>query len=529
LALKHKAIEDKQIVAEQQRDSRLRQAEIIMALSLATDLGTGRPMEWAMRSALLGVRLGAALGLNEEDLRAVYYCALLLYVGCTAEIELALQMFGDDPASAIASVDLVDQGDPQAMMAWMSAHFGAGVPAEQRPDFLNNAGKVIALYKTGHCEVAQQIAKRLGLETTIQLALTQMGEKWNGEGVPHGLQGEAIALPMRVALLVRDLEPWLNRHGIEAAVSVARQRAGGVHDPHIADQFCQRAHQLCASLEQDANWHYLLKIEPLSRPFSETEFDEAMMVFADFIDLLSPYLVGHSRRVAALAESAARHCGLSEESVKALWRAALAHDIGKIAVPHGLWSAHRPLSDSEWERVRLHPYYTGRILARPDALARLGTLATAHHEYLDGSGYHRNLRADVLSPGMRLLAAANFYCARREARPNRSSLPAEELEAAMRVEIRAGRLDGEAVKGVLAAAGHHTTPVRRDYVAGLTEREIDVLRLIARGYSNRQMAENLGVSEKTIGTHVMHIYDKIGCSTRSAATLFALQHHLIGG
>lgn len=519
----------KHTMSQQQRHLDLRQAEIIMALSLATDLGTGRPMEWAMRSALLGVRLGDTLGLDEQALREVFYCALLLYIGCTSEIELAVQMFGDDPASVIASVDFVDQGDPNAMMAWMQSHFGAGVSPEQRPNFLNNAGKLIAQYKTGHCEVARQVAKRLELEATIQHALTHMGEKWNGEGVPRGLNGEEIALPMRVALLVRDLEPWLNTHGVDSAVAVARQRAGGIHDPHIADLFCLRAHHLCASLEEDANWDYLLKIEPLPRTFNEAEYDEAMLVFADFIDLLSPYLTGHSRSVAVLAESAARECGLPEENAKALWRAALAHDIGKVGVPHGLWSAKRPLSGSEWERVRLHPYYTGRILARPDTLAQLGTLAAAHHESLDGSGYHRNLSADALSPGMRLLAAANYYCARRETRPNRAALSTEDLEVAMRVEIHAGRLDGEAVKGVLAAAGHHTTPIRRDYVAGLTEREIDVLRLIARGYSNRQMSASLGVSEKTVGTHVMHIYDKIGCSTRSAATLFALQHHLIGG
>lgn len=508
--------------------SRVRQAEVIMALSLATDLGTGRPMEWAMRSALLGVRLGADLGLSDEDLRATYYCTLLMYVGCTSEIDLALQMFGDDPASVIASVDFVDQGDPQAMRTWMHAHFGAGVPPEQRPAFLNNAGNLIAQYKTAHCEVAQQIAQRLGLEVTIQNALMQMGAKWNGEGVPRGLHGEEIALPMRIALLARDLEPWLNTRGIDAAVAVARQRAGGVHDPRIADQFCQTAHHVCASLEQDASWDHLLEIEPLPHTFNEAELDEGMLVFADFVDLLSPYLTGHSRSVAALVESAGRECGLPESQIKAVWRAGLAHDIGKIAVPHGLWSAQRPLTNNEWERVRLHPYYAGRILSRPDALVYLGTLASAHHESLNGTGYHRNLRADTLMPEMRLLAAANFYCARRETRPNRPAASPEMLEAAMRAETRAGRLDGEAVKGVLAAAGHRTTPVRRDYVAGLTEREIEVLRLIARGYTNRQMSESLGVSEKTIGTHVMHIYDKIGCSTRSAATLFALHHHLIG-
>lgn len=145
----------------------LRQAEIIMALSLATDLGTGRPMEWAMRSALLGVRLGEALGLSDLELREVYYCALLLYIGCTSEIGLALQLFGDDPASAIASVDFVDQGNPQAMIAWMQANLGKGQPPDERQHTLAHAGQLVAQYKTGHCEVAQRLAEPLGLEDSV--------------------------------------------------------------------------------------------------------------------------------------------------------------------------------------------------------------------------------------------------------------------------------------------------------------------------------------------------------------------------
>jgi HD-GYP domain-containing protein (c-di-GMP phosphodiesterase class II) len=508
--------------------SSLRQAEIIMALSLATDLGTGRPMEWAMRSALLGVRLGASLGLSEQDLRDIYYCALLCYIGCTSEISLALQLFGDDPASALASFDFLDQGDPQAMMNWMQEHIGAGQPPRERQRTLANVGQLVTQYKMGHCEVAQRLAERLGLEPSIHQALLLLGEKWNGEGIPRGLKGDEIPVSMRLMLLVRDLEPYLNTHGIEAAVAVARQRGGVMHDPLIAGRFCEQAHQLCASLEQDASWDNLLAIEPLGRYYDETEFNNAMLVMADFIDLISPFFTCHSRNVAALVEAAAREYGLPDGEVKCLWRAGLTHDMGKVAVPHGLWNRSRPLSSSEWERVRLHPYYTERILARPDALALSGVIAACHHERLDGSGYHRNARGEALSPSARLLAAANFYQARIEARPNRDALSPEQVAQVMRQEVRAGRLDSDAANAVLAAAGHHTTPVRRERVAGLSEREIDVLRLIARGLSNRQMAQQLHVSEKTIGTHIMHIYEKIGCSTRSAATLFAVQHHLVG-
>ena len=138
------------------------------------------------------------------------------------------------------------------------------------------------------------------------------------------------------------------------------------------------------------------------------------------------------------------------------------------------------------------------------------------------------MQADGLSPAARLLAAANFYQARIEPRPHRQPQLPDSVAQVMREEVRAGRLDGEAVNCVLQAAGHRTTPVRRERVAGLTEREIEVLRLLARGYSNRQMAQALGITEKTAGNHVVHIYEKIGCSTRSAATLFAMQHHILG-
>ena len=507
--------------------SGLRQAEMILALSLATDLGTGRPMEWAMRSALLGMRLGETLGLDETELRDVYYCSLLMYIGCTSEIGLALQLFGDDPQAGLAAVDLINKSDPRQMLAWMFKYLGAGQPLAERLRTFASAEKTMASYKLGHCEVAQRLSERLSLEQSITTALTQLGEQWDGQGEPHKLKEEEIARPMRVALLVRDIEAHLNLSGIDAAIEVARQRAGNIHDPHIVEQFCQQAPQLCATLAEDATWEALLKIEPKPHIYSAEELDNAALVIADFIDLVSPAFTGHSRNVAALVEASAQQYGLPQSDMKSLWRAALVHDLGKIAVPMGLWGKPRSLSQSEWERVRLHPYYTERIFAQSDLLSRLGAVASLHHERLDGSGYHRQLRADGLSPAARLLAAANYYQARIEPRPHRETRLPDEVAQAMRQEVRAGRLDTEAVNCVLQAAGHRTPPVRRERVAGLSEREIDVLRLIARGYSNRQMAESLVIAEKTVGNHVMHIYEKIGCSTRSAATLFALQHNLL--
>lgn len=504
-------------------------ADIVLALSLATDLGTGRPMEWAMRSTLLAMRLGESLGLSDGQLREVYYGALLLYVGCSSEVQLALQLLGDDPSTMLAAFDLVDQGDPQEMMAWMGRHVGAHLPPAERQHTLENAGKIIAHYKLGHCEVAQRLAGRLGLEPNVRHALWHMAEKWNGDGLPSGVKGDDIPVSMRVVILVRDIEPYLNTHGIEAAVAVARQRGGVIHDPVIAARFCEQAHSLCATLAQDAAWDALVDIEPLPNRFSEDEFDEAMLVLADFADLLSPWFTSHSRNVAALAQTAARLFGLPESDAKTVWRSALAHDLGKVAVPYGYWNRPRPLSSGEWERVRLHAYYTERILARPAPLARLGAIAGCHHEMLDGTGYHRNMSGDKLAPPAKILIAANFYRARIEARPNRIGVAPDEAARLMRQEARAGRLDGDAVHCVLSAAGQRTTPIRRDHVAGLSPREIEVLRLLARGMTNRQMAAHLNVADKTVGTHVTHIYEKIGCATRSAATLFAMQNNLTDG
>ncbi len=193
----------------------------------------------------------------------------------------------------------------------------------------------------------------------------------------------------------------------------------------------------------------------------------------------------------------------------------------------GIWGKPGPLTTREWERVRLHPYYTERVLARPGVLARLGALASLHHERLDGSGYYRGLSANMLSPAARILAVADVYHAMTELRPHRPALTSEQAAEQLRREARAGRLDGEAVSQVLLAAGHAVRTSRHELVAGLSTRQVEVLRLIARGYTIKQIARTLTLSEKTVDNHIQHIYNKIGVSTRAGATLFAMEQNLL--
>ncbi|MBI5828836.1 MAG: HD domain-containing protein, partial [Chloroflexi bacterium] len=226
------------------------------------------------------------------------------------------------------------------------------------------------------------------------------------------------------------------------------------------------------------------------------------------------------------AAAAARHCDLPESDVVSVRQAAYLHDLGQVGVSTLLWNKPGALTDGEWESVRLHPYYTERILSRAKPLAQLGAIGAAHHERLDGSGYPRRLPASMLSPLARILAAADAYHAMTEPRPHRPALSPDAAAETLRAEVRAGRLDGEAANAVLAA-GHRATPARRAWVAGLTDREVEVLRLVARGLSNREIAQRLSISPHTAGHHIRHIYDKIDVSTRAAATLFTMHHNLL--
>ncbi len=378
------------------------------------------------------------------------------------------------------------------------------------------------------CEVARQLAERWGFGPAVQCALTQALERWDGQGMPNQLRGEAIARPMRVTQLALDAELFYQLGGVEAAVAMARQRAGRAHDPAIVERFCADAPRLVADLDRSSVWELALASEPGPQPrLAPAEFDTTARAIADFVSLQSPYLTGHSSGVAELAAGAAHRLRLPEADVVTLRRAGWLYDLGRVAVSAGIWAKPGPLSEGEWEQVRLYPYHTGRILARSEALAPIGVLAALHDERLDGTGYHRGLGSTALSLSARVLAVADVYQALIEPRPHRPARTADVAANELRTEVRAGHLDGEAANAVLAAAGHRVRSTRHTWPAGLSEREVAVLRLVAHGLGNREMAASLDLSERTVHHHIQHIYQKLGISTRAAATLFAMQHNLL--
>jgi HD-GYP domain-containing protein (c-di-GMP phosphodiesterase class II) len=510
--------------------SELRTAELVASLSLAMDLGMGQPMEHAQSSCLLGLRLADDLGLDKPDRAVLYYVCLLAWIGCHGDSYEMASLFGDDIAAraGVYEYDLVGFDS----WRYLARHVGAGRSRLGRArafgSFAVSGWRTVEEFDGTHCAAAGDFALRLGLDPAIRDALQHSFERWDGKGGPAGIRGEELALSARIVQLVDFAVAWHRLAGVEGAVEAARERRGGQLDPGLVDRFCALAPVVLPELDATPTWDTLIDAEPALRPTLDAEeLDAALEAVADFADLKSPYFTGHSRGVAALVDEAAPRYGLPNGEAVKVRRAALLQDIGRLGVSNAIWDKPGPLSQTELERVRLHPYFVERMFARPALLAELGALAGMHHERCDGFGYPRGLPGSALPASAKLLAAADCYQALIEPRPHRPARSPAEAEGELRLEVRSGRLDGEAVNAVLAAAGHRVRR-RREWPAGLTPREVEVLRLLARGSSNKEIARELVISPKTAGNHVEHIYVKTGARTRAGASLFAMKHGLLG-
>lgn len=504
-------------------------AQLLAAFSLATDLGLGQPMEHVLRSWRIAARLAKHVGIPDDEHPSLFYVAMLAWVGCVADAPEVAASFGDDIAFRADSydVDLAGLG----AFGFFLGHAGAGGSVGQRvraaAALVASGGSRVAQGIQGHCLATSRLADRLGLGVEVSAALRQFFARWDGRGVPPGLGGEDIALPVRLFHLADVVEVHHRGGGVDAAVRVARRRRGTQFDPSLVDVFCEVTREVLPeeSGEQDA--YELIGDEPgLLHRLSDVEVEEALLALADFTDLRCAYRAGHSRGVAELADTAARTLGLSAADVTTTRRAGFVHDIGLHGVPATVLDKPGPLTATQWERIRASSYYTERVLSRPPSLARIGAVAALAHERMDGSGYHRGVNGSALTMPGRILAAACAFRAMIEPRAHRPALTVQQAVAALRSEARSGRLDPDAANGVLQAAG---AGARRRVAgpAGLTAREIEVLVLIARGAATNDVARQLGISRKTAGTHIERIYAKTGASSRSTATLFALRNGLL--
>jgi DNA-binding CsgD family transcriptional regulator len=511
----------------------VRLAELLATVSLATDLAHDVPAESALRDALFSVRLARLAGWSRDDQSDVYYLALLYHVGCTAAVSSQSRMGAGDDVSVrkwLSEADFANRPElmrivvTQLAREWGPRQWAASAAG------LIGAGGALGEALASTADVAVRLSERLGASRPVTEALRHAYARWDGKVFTDLPNRDELSALGRLVHLVHVAQTYHQIGGIAAADATVRDRSGGEFDPEFARLWLQNSHDLLTAVGRESIWDDVLAEEPEPHMWvSPAHLDEVCRALADFVDLKSPYTRGHSPQVARLVEDAAPALGLADVEITTLRRAAQVHDLGNVSIPDLVWGKRGPLNPSELSRVHLHAYHTQHILTVSRALRACGEVAGLHHERLDGSGYHRGLRAGALPTGARLLVAAEVYQSMTEERSWRPRFEPANAAGELRREVSTGKLDWRAVDAVLTAAGHRSKPSRaaRGWPSGLTDREVDVLRLLARGHSNKQIAGALHISEATVHTHLINVYGKISVNTRAGATLFALEHDLV--
>jgi HD-GYP domain-containing protein (c-di-GMP phosphodiesterase class II) len=498
--------------------------ECLSALSVILDLANGLEEDKSLLTATFALALAQEAGCTAEEQAAAFFAALLRHLGCTAyasvestlatdDISLRSRLNHVDPSRVGDVLSAVSHANPRLVDRGLSVLRLATQSRTLRNEWTSEA-----------CGAARVLSEQLRLGPRVSLALDEVYERWDGAGSPKGLGGEALSRVGRVAQVAHVAAVFWLAGGLELARDTLRARAGTLLDPRLTERALEQVHQL----DEDDFLH--TRLDAVSRlPEAlalDTSIEAIAEAFGDFADLQTPFTRGHSRAVARVADAAAAHLGLPAAERQELKLAAHLHDIGQVAVATSVWTRPRSFRPTERERARSHVYFTERVLASAAPLARVAKIAGAHHERLDGTGYHRGLKQSALVRPARLLAVADAACGMQEARPHRAALSRDAAAKLLREQVKEGALDEDCVGAVLAALGERRSAAAASAPA-LTARELDVLRLLATGKTNKEIAQQLAISGRTVQHHTIHIYEKLGVDTRAAAALLAVRHGLL--
>jgi HD-GYP domain-containing protein (c-di-GMP phosphodiesterase class II)/DNA-binding CsgD family transcriptional regulator len=527
----------------------IRAIDFLAALSLMGDMALALSAGHGVRATYIGTHIGRELSLSSDEQADLFYACLLTDAGCTAwASQAAAAILGDDMAARRELFFFTDPTDPRDMLKWLTQYIAAGERVSIRfkrvLDFSVRGRRFMVEALQNTSQVAARFARRLDRSPRVQEALRFAFERWDGSG-PRGVLRESIPIISRITYASIFLEVFHGVGGRAAASELARARRGKDLDPLVADAFAHLANKesFWQGLESESIWAVVRDLEPESpfRYFNTERLDEAASAFGDFADLKSFYSAGHSRRVAAHSESLASAMQLDGENTATIRRAALLHDVGLVAIPSFI--LHKPLerlSEAEWEMMRLHPYHAERILSRAPVFASLRPIVAAHHEQPDGRGYFRGLHEREIPDAARIVAVVDRFDELTHDGPGRKPVSTDVALEVMNREVNT-RLSADVLAALrdsldrglpeepsaLPETGMPDCGARSVWPAGLTDREIDVLRVLSTGASRQEMAKRLCVSEHTVRHHLEHIYTKIDVKTRVEATLFAIEHGLL--
>lgn len=510
-------------------------AALLCALSFATGVGFGGHMEHGLGSASLGLQIADALSPSDEEREAVFYGALLKDIACTACSAGIAAFLPDEEQVMLSDVILIDPASLSDMIGWLSRYLRLDARFPHRMakllSFLAQCGPLVREAMRSHCEVAELFARHLGFPAYVQQTLRFQWERWDGRGMAYGLKGAAIPRAARILHLAQVLDLTYRFGGPEAACKIAREKRGSRFDLESVDAFLDLAQQgdFWRTFDERATQEALLARRPatVAERGLEDQTERICETLADFIDLKTRETWHHSRLVAEIALEIGQALGLGAGELTRLRRAALVHDIGKVAIPVAILAKGRQRSESEWETYRLHPYYTQRILERVEALQDLAQAAASHHEWINGQGYHRQLRGEQIPLHGRILALANTYVRLAQEQGDQQRSPQAVRALAPLVDRQFDHACYDALVAVLGGTDRKASSRSSRKAGDLTEREVEVLCLLARGCNTPQIARALDISRKTVEHHLTHIYSKIGVTCRTAAVVYAVQQGLV--
>ena len=466
--------------------------------------------------------------MDAETARDAYYGSMLFYLGCTADAEISAELF--DEGVLLTHFIPVIFGKPQETVRGIVRALGDQgarrlVRAAQGVGRFPGAARGHKRHIAAMCEVAQLLCDRLGVPSSVRGLFTDLPERWDGQR-PGRRPGEQVPMAIRIAQVARDAAFQSLVGGVDHARETVRARSGHAFDPAVADVLVAEAAEILPVDDGAPAWDQALAAEPgTAMTLHGEQVDDALSAMADFADLVSPHLAGHSQGVGRLAGLAAEQCGLTAAEVVDVRRAGLVHDLGRVAVHAGVWARPQALNQDQWEQVRLHAYHSERVLGRSRSSRRCASRARGTTNGWMGPATTAGRRQAPCRLRRGCWRQRTAYHAMTEPRAHRPPLAAQQAADLLGDQARSGRLDAAAVDAVLGAAGHPSA--RPALPAGLTPREAEVIGLIARGLQTKQVARVLTISPKTADRHVQNAYAKIGVSSRAAAAVFAMQHGLV--
>ena len=455
------------------RLSEVRLSEVLAGLSYALDLTEGQRPGHAVRTCLIGMRLADEIRLTRDQRSALFYALLMKDLGCSSNAARFAALFGADDHRLKADVKLVDW--PLALESFRYVARNAA-PGQF---FLRRVWQMLAVLLRGpkgarevvrtRCERGAEIARMLGFNDETAQAIRCIDEHWDGRGQPYRLAGEQISLLGRIVGVAQTVEVFFSAYGVKSAYDMAVARRGRWFDPMLVDvlESIRSDDVFWQSVEEGDGLDAVVSVEPTDRVIlaDELDLDCIAEAFARVIDAKSAWTYQHSNNVAQVAVELGTTLGFSQPELRELRRAALLHDLGKLGVSSLILDKPGRLTDDEFTEMRRHPDHTSRILSRVGCFRHLAFVASAHHERLDGKGYHQRLAGGHLSLSARVLCTADICDALRTSRPYRPGLPPERVLDIMGREVGTA-IDPDCYDALQAVLGglaqdHTSTPAVR--------------------------------------------------------------------